>query len=147
MITLERNKNKIKWRQINMRNINHLLGVEFLHDLYNRYLPNINSVRFRNTIVIWKNKIARSFAPEKEWQLLEKYLGERFYRLEPTLLKEVRKLVKTEPNFLKNFLRKFPENLSLLSNIELGLLLLNLHYFVLGELYRVNLVQLEHALT
>jgi len=130
-----------------MRNITHLLGVEFLHDLYNRHLPQINSIRFRNTIITWKDKVANSFAPEEEWQLLGKWLSEKFLRLDPILIREVKKLVNRKPIFLENFLKQFPRNLNLLSNIELGLLLIDLHYFVLGELYPVNLVQLEHSLS
>jgi phosphohistidine swiveling domain-containing protein len=138
---------KIEWKRINMRNITHLLGVEFLHDLYNRHLPQINSIRFRNTIIIWKNKIANSYAPKEEWDTVAQYLGEKFLRLDKNLITEVKKLVNSKPKFLNKFLNNFPKNLAKLSNLELGLLLIDLHYFTLGELYKVNLVQLEHALT
>jgi phosphohistidine swiveling domain-containing protein len=147
MLRPKKNKKGIKWLRINMRNINHLLGVEFLHDLYNRHLPQINSIRFRNTIVTWKDKVANSFAPEEEWQLLGKWLSEKFLRLDPILTREVKKLTNRKPIFLENFLKQFPRDLTSLSNIELGLLLIDLHYFVLGELYPVNLVQLEHSLS
>lgn len=135
------------WQRINMRNVTHLIGVEFIHDLYNRYLPRINSIRFRNTIIFWKNGVVNSFAPKDEWNILAKWLGEKFIRLDQNLIKEVKKLIKTKSIFLDNFLKKFPKDLTKINNIDLGLLLLDLHYFALGEIYRVNLVQIEHALT
>lgn len=130
-----------------MRNVAHLLGVEFIHDLYNRYLPRINSIRFRNTIIVWKNGIINSFAPQEEWDMLEKWLGEKFIRCDPILLREVKKLVNSKSDFLDKFLKSFPKNLTKIDNVRLGLLLLDLQTFTLGELYRVNLVQIEHALS
>lgn len=62
----EINKISTKWKRINMRNVDDLLGVEFIHDLYNRHEPKINSIRFRHTITIWKDGIANSYAPLHE---------------------------------------------------------------------------------
>lgn len=47
---------KKKWQQINYRKVNNLMSAEFLHDLYNRHDPQINSIRFRNTLVIKKGE-------------------------------------------------------------------------------------------
>lgn len=93
MISVKKNYSKISWRRINMRNVVHLLGVEFIHDLYNRHLPRINSIRFRNTITTWKNGIVNSFAPEEEWEILREWFGEKFIRCDPVLLKEVKRLI------------------------------------------------------
>lgn len=147
MISSKKKYHLIQWRRINMRNVTHLLGVEFIHDLYNRHLPRINSIRFRNVVTLWRDGIVNSFAPEEEWELLSQWLGEKFIRLNPILIREVNKLVNSESSFLDNFLRSFPKDLTLLDNVELGLLLLDLQSFVLGEIYRVNLVQIEHAIT
>lgn len=114
-----------------MRNVAHLLGVEFIHDLYNRYLPRINSIRFRNTIIVWKNGIINSFAPQEEWDMLEKWLGEKFIRCDPILLREVKKLVNSKSDFLDKFLKSFPKNLTKIDNVRLGLLLLDLQTFTL----------------
>lgn len=135
------------WQRINMRNVAHLLGVEFIHDLYNRHLPRINSIRFRNTITIWRNGVVNSFAPREEWDALVRWFGEKFIRLDPIVIREIKRLINTKSIFLDNFLKKFPVDLTKINNIDLGFLLLNLHYFVLGELYRVNLIQIEHAVT
>ncbi len=51
--------NAVEWKRINMRNVVHLMGVEFIHDLYNRHEPKINSIRFRHTVTIWKDGIVQ----------------------------------------------------------------------------------------
>lgn len=66
-----------------MRNVTHLLWVEFIHDLYNRHFPRINSIRFRNTITYWKNELVNSVAPQEEWEILGKWFGGKFLRLNP----------------------------------------------------------------
>lgn len=147
MIREKKKYSPIAWHRINMRSVTHLLGIEFIHDLYNRHLPRINSVRFRNTITIWKNGVVNSFAPREEWEMLERWFGEKFIRCDPTLIREIKKLVNSKSLFLDNFLKSFPKNLAKIDDVGLGLLLLDLQFFVLGEIYRVNLVQIEHSLT
>ena len=137
-----------EWKRINMRNITNLLGVEFIHDLYNRHLPKINSIRFRNTIIIWKNGVANSYAPKKEWALLEKWLGEKFIKLDDTLIKQIEALLNFDRSFINNFINSLEKtNFNTLKNKELGLHLINLQGYTLGELYQVNLIQIEHSLT
>lgn len=138
---------KEKWKQINFRSVETALGIEFLHDLYNRHLPNVNSLRFRNTILYCKGKKITSFAPVSEWDFLAKWFGERFIRGDKELWSNIEDYIKYPKLRLIKLLRKIKSiNLKSLSKIELGLLLIDFHYTVLSEIYGINLVQIEHAL-
>ncbi len=138
----------IIWRKINMRNVGHLMGVEFIHDLYNRYVPRINFIRFRNTVTIWKDGIVSSYAPEKDFELLEKYFGEKFYILDNTVLREFELLLNSDRKFFDEQVSRF-ENTDLkeLSNLQVGLFLMDIQQYSLGELYKMNFVQAEYSLT
>lgn len=144
-------KQKITSRQlqrINMRNVTHLLAVEFLHNLYNRHIPRINSIRFRNTITVWKDGKANSYAPKSEWETLNRWVGERFIRCEKRFLDEINVMLNREMSFLNSFLAHLDTiDYTKLSNIDLALTLIDLQDFVLGEIYQLNVVQLEYALT
>lgn len=148
---LQKGKNKFSmdaWKRINMRNVNHLLGVEFIHNLYNRHLPRINSIRFRNTVTFWEDGRVNSYAPKEEWDVLADWFGKKFLKLDKRLLEQVNNLLNFDRDFYNNFIL-FLKNLNLenLNNIELGLALIDIQDYTLGELYQVNLVQIEHALT
>lgn len=131
-----------------MRVVNHLLGVEFIHDLYNRHAPRINFIRFRNTITIWKEGIVNSFAPEKDFNTLEKWLGEKFFNLDKTLIKQFSILLNSDRNFFNQQISRFRKTrLDKLSGKELGLLLTDIQQYSLGELYKMNFVQAEYSLT
>ena len=140
--------NRDEWDRINMRNVNHLLGVEFMHNLYNRHSPKINSIRFRNTVTIWKDNVVNSFAPKSEWNMMSDWLGEKFFMLDRILIRQVEELIKIDRSFLFEFIDNFEKtNLKKINDIKLALCLLDLQEFVLGEIYVVNLVQIEHSLT
>jgi phosphohistidine swiveling domain-containing protein len=137
-----------RWKQINYRCVSTGLGVEFLHDLYDRYRPEVNALRFRNTLTFWKDGQVRSFAPEDEWAFLAKWLGERFKRGDRDLREEIERYVADPKDRLARFFDKMKSAvLAELDDIGLGLLLVDFHYTVLTTIYGINLVQLEHALS
>jgi phosphohistidine swiveling domain-containing protein len=141
---LSDNKN---WKQINFRNVVTALGIEFLHDLYNQYDSEINCLRFRNTVVICKGKQVTSYAKKEDWDYLSKWFGERFIRGDKDLWERIDNYIKDKKERLHNVLKKIEQNdLKSLDNIALGLLLQEFHYTVLNTLYRINRVQIEHAL-
>lgn len=136
-----------EWKRINMRNVSHLMGVEFIHDLYNRHEPKINSIRFRHTITTWKDGIVNSYAPVKEWGRLRELLGSQYYNLNPLILKNTKILYAGKRKFFHQFMKKLEKtSLSSLSNEDIVALLVNFQSIVLGELYVVNFVQIEHSL-
>lgn len=130
-----------------MRNVAHLLGVEFIHDLYNRHDPAINSIRFRHTITIWKDGIVNSYAPEHEWERLRDLLGCQYYNLDKNLIESTKKLYRRKRKKFHTFMRILKKtDLSSLSNDGLLFLLIRFQSIVLGELYVINFVQVEHGL-
>jgi len=137
----------LEWKRINMRNVAHLMGVEFIHDLYNRHEPKINSIRFRHTITTWKDGVVNSYAPVSEWDRLGETLGNQYYSLDPILIESTKKLYQRRREFFHRFIRKIKKtNLSAITNNELASLLIHFQSIVLGELYILNFVQIEHGL-
>jgi phosphohistidine swiveling domain-containing protein len=131
-----------------MRTVGHLLGAEFMHDLYNRHVQRVNFIRFRNTVTIWKDGQVNSFAPEKDFDLLERWFGEKFYSLDKTTLREFGLLLDSDRVFFNEQMQRFAgTDLSKLSNTGLGLLLTDVQQYSLGELYKMNFVQAEYSLT
>lgn len=137
----------VEWKRINMRNVAHLMGVEFIHDLYNRHEPKINSIRFRHTITIWKDGIVNSYAPVYEWERLGKILGDQYYSLDPLLVNSTKAIYQRKREYFHTFMKILQKTkLSSLSNNELASLLVRFQSIVLGELYVLNFVQVEHGL-
>lgn len=137
----------IEWKRINMRSVAHLLGVEFIHDLYNRHEPRINSIRFRHTITSWKDGIVNSYAPLYEWDRLGEILSEQYYSLDPILIKYTRTLYSRKREDFHYFIKYLKSKpLNSLSNEQLASLLIHFQSIVLGELYVLNFVQVEHGL-
>lgn len=99
-------KNKsVEWKRINMRNVAHLMGVEFIHDLYNRHEPKINSIRFRHTITIWKDGIVNSYAPIHEWNRLGEVLGSQYYSLDLLLIESTKTLYQRKREYFHAFIK------------------------------------------
>lgn len=148
MISDKKIINGIVWRRINMRTVGHLLGVEFMHDLYNRHVQRVNFIRFRNTVTTWKDGQVNSFAPEKDFDLLERWFGEKFYILDKTTIREFGILLDSDRVFFNEQMERFENtDLTKLTNSELGLFLLDVQQYSLGELYKMNFVQAEYSLT
>lgn len=64
--------NKNNFILINYRKVTDLITAEFLHDY------TINPVRFRHTISVVENGIFSSYAPKYEWEMIRKYVGNKF---------------------------------------------------------------------
>ncbi len=136
-----------QWERINMRNVAHLIGVEFIHDLYNRHEPKINSIRFRHTVTIWKDGIVNSYAPAHEWRRLEELLGHQYYRLDPLIINQTKLLYRRRREHFHAFIKTLhATNFTKLSDADLFSVLTNFQSLVLGELYVLNFVQVEYAL-
>lgn len=135
------------WKRINMRSVSHLLGVEFIHDLYNRYDPRINAVRFRHTITTWKDGVVNSYAPRDEWEELGRIVGYHYYSLDRSILRATRALYRRRRQHYFELMRSLDRlELGSLKNEDLATVLLNFQSLVLGDLYVLNFVQVEHGL-
>jgi len=136
-----------EWKRINMRSVAHLIGVEFIHDLYNRYDPRINAVRFRHTITTWKDGVVNSYAPLEEWEELGSIVGGQYYELDPAIIGATRSLYKRKRKYYHRLMRSLRRvDWTAQSNEALASKLLNFQSLVLGELYVLNFVQVEHGL-
>lgn len=130
-----------------MRTVAHLLGVEFIHDLYNRYDPRINAVRFRHTVTVWKDGIVNSYAPQTEWEELGRIVGYQYYSLDESIIRATKSLYKRKRKYYYKLIRSLEHtDLENMEDKDLASVLLNFQSLVLGELYVLNFVQVEHGL-
>jgi len=135
------------WRLINYRTVKDLITAEFLHDLYNRHRPEVSSYRFRNTLCIYHGTEFTSYAPIQEWDRLALTLGHRYLKLDPELIDQTdRHLAYDKPRLRRLLERLLTEPLPA-DGMEVAQLLMHIHYTSLSEIYGINLVQIEHALT
>jgi phosphohistidine swiveling domain-containing protein len=135
------------WSQINYRRTSSLLAAEFLHGLYQRHNPFLNPIRFCNTLIFFSPWYATSYAPATEWDLLATRFGGRFLRNPQRVGQELEQVLahpRTRSRSLSQELASL--DLSCLGDLEIMDLLLETHHVPLGEIYEVNLVQVEHAL-
>lgn len=138
---------KDHWRRINMRKVAHLAGAESLHNLYNRHWPRINSIRFRHTITNYKDGTVESFAPSTEWQYLQHWLSKKFVNMDPILIREINAILNPTYDLIDELMTKIDSiDLKSLSNQDLALLFIDIMDYPLGEIYRLNVVQIEYSL-
>lgn len=135
------------WRRINMRSVSHLLGAEMIHNLYNRHWPRINSLRFRHTVTTYKHGIVESYAPIDEWQYLQNWLSKKFIELDPILIREIEAIMSPDYKFVDEIIGRINKlDLSSVSNETLATLLIDIMDYPLGDIYKLNVVQIEYAL-
>lgn len=135
------------WRRINFRRTATLLSAEFLHGLYQRHDPFLNPFRFANTAVVFEPWQTNAYAPTREWGILAVRFGSRFLEQPERTCAELHRLLdnpRSRSHALAGELTEVrPEDLD---DAGLGDLLTRSHHVPLGEIYEVNLVQVEHAL-
>jgi len=135
------------WRRINMRKVAHIAGAEMIHNLYDRYWPQINSTRFRHTITNYKNGIVESFAPIEEWTTLQRWVSEKCITLDPILLREIERILQPTYELTNEICARIDDaDLTEISHTELAMLLIDIMDFPLGEIYKLNVVQIEYGL-
>lgn len=135
------------WRRINMRKVAHLIGAEMIHNLYNRHWPRINSLRFRHTITNFKQGTVESYAPVNEWAYMQHWLSLKFISLDPVLIREIEAIMDPTYDFVQEVMSKVDNSdLETLPSQELALLLIDIMDFPLGDIYKLNVVQIEYGL-
>lgn len=139
--------NKNDFILINYRKVTDLITAEFLHDLYNQHDYTINPVRFRHTISVFENGIFSSYAPKYEWEMIRKYVGNKFLTCDNEFRENLLRYLSFDKKVFRNYLSDLENiNLSEKSLEELGKLLIDLHFSALNNIYKVNLVQIEQGL-
>ena len=97
--------------------------IEFLHDLYNRYYPPVNSLRFRNTVLHVNGTQVTAYAPKEEWDFIGKWFGERFRRGDEELWKEIEDYIADPKERLNKLLKRVKTTeMEKLDDVDLGLL-------------------------
>lgn len=135
------------WKQINSRKVSHLMAAEVMHNLYGRYWPRVNSIRFRHTITNFNSGNITSYAPKREWKYLEEWITKRFLVNDHTFIREIKKLIKADYEFIDElFFRIKSKDLKKIKSSELAQLLIDILEIPLGEIYKINLVQIEYSL-
>lgn len=142
------NKPDNHWLQINYRHLSSLLGVQFVFDLYDQFVPSINVHRYRNVTMYYEDGKMWSYAPKEDWKFNQYWLSERFKELEPDLITEIEFYVNREKNALKRFLDRINEtDLESLDAETLAKILNEWYYTTLNDIFALNLAPVEHALT
>src|SRR5258708_6375781 len=135
------------WQRINMRKVAHLIGAEMLHNLYSRHWPRINSLRFRHTITNFKQGTVESYAPVDEWSYLQRWLVQKFIKADAVLIREILAITNPTYDIVDEIIHKVDKtNLEEISKQELALLLIDIMDYPLGEIYKLNVVQIEYSL-
>jgi phosphohistidine swiveling domain-containing protein len=135
------------WRRINMRKVAHLAGAEMIHNLYDRHWPQINSIRFRHTITNFHGGIVESYAPIEEWKHLQRWVSEKFITLNPILLHEIERILSPTYELTGQICALIDgADLKKVGDSQLAMLLIDIMDFPLGEIYKLNVVQIEYGL-
>ena len=56
------------WKQINFRNVDSMLSVQFIYDLYDQYNSTINWFRFKNVCLYYQDNKLWSYTPLNDWE-------------------------------------------------------------------------------
>ena len=139
--------NSENWQRINMRTVNDMLGAEMIHNLYGRYWPQISSIRFRHTVTNYKDGLVNSYAPIAEWRVLQERVGYKFLSLDEIFLREIENILNPKYSLTREISGIIDQaDLSHVNNERLASLLIDIMDFPLGEIYRLNVVQIEYGL-
>ena len=135
------------WKQINSREVSHLMAAEVIHNLYGRYWPRVNSIRFRHTITNFISGNVTTYAPKREWKYLEEWLSKKFLVYDEIFVREIKNLIRADYKYIDElFLKIKSKDLKTIESSELAQLLIDIIEIPLGEIYKIHLVQIEYSL-
>ena len=139
------------WKQINYRNVDSMLSVQFIYDLYDQYSSTINWFRFKNVCLYYQNNKLWSFTPTDEWEKALDNVAKQFINPKqnsnPNIIKKCYWYYNRKETLLEKFLKKNSKNdLSKLSDQELYDLLFNWYQITINQIYFINLAPVELGL-
>ncbi len=144
--------NKVSnWKQINYRNVDSMLSVEFIYDLYDQYASTINWFRFKNICLYFQDNKLWSFTPQDEWEKALNAISKQFRNPKdnsnPSIIDNCYWYYERKETLLEDFLKKKSKvNLKKLTNEELYDLLFNWYQITLNQIYYINLAPVELGL-
>lgn len=143
---------KIKeWKQINYRNVDTMLSVEFIYDLYDQYNSEINWFRFKNVCLYYQDNKLWSYTPQEDWEKVLYNIANQFKNPDsysnPNIIQKCYWYYNRREELLEEFLnRERKTNLNKLSNEQLYKLLFNWYQITLNQIYYINLAPVELGL-
>lgn len=146
-----RTKKISNWKQINYRNVDTMLSVQFIYDLYDQHASTINWFRFKNICLYFQDDKLWSFTPQDEWEKALDQISKQFRNPKensnPDIIKNCYWYYERKETLLEEFLKKKAKvNLKKLSNEELYDLLFNWYQITLNQIYYINLAPVELGL-
>ena len=144
--------NKIKnWKQINYRNVDTMLSVQFIYDLYDQYSSDINWFRFKNVCLYYQDNKLWSYTPQKDWENALFNISNQFKNPQkysnPNIIEKCYWYYNRRETLLEDFLEKLQKtDLNKLSNAELYEILFNWYQITLNQIYYINLAPVELGL-
>ena len=143
---------KIKeWKQINYRNVDTMLSVQFIYDLYDQYNSEINWFRFKNVCLYYQDNKLWSYTPQEDWEKVLYNIANQFKNPDsysnPNIIQKCYWYYNRREELLEEFLnRERKTNLNKLSNEQLYKLLFNWYQITLNQIYYINLAPVELGL-
>lgn len=146
-----RTKNVSNWKQINYRNVDSMLSVQFIYDLYDQHSSTINWFRFKNICLYFQENKLWSFTPQDEWEKALNQISKQFRNPKgnsnPDIIKNCYLYYERKETLLEDFLQKKGKiDLRKLSNEDLYDLLFNWYQITLNQIYYINLAPVELGL-
>lgn len=144
-------KKILDWKQINYRNVDSMLSVQFIYDLYDQYNSTINWFRFKNVCLYYQDNKLWSYTPQEDWEKALSNISKLFRNptkgSNPDIIKRCYWYYHRKENLLVKFLNENSKtDLSKLSNSELFELLFNWYQITLNQIYFINLAPVELGL-
>lgn len=144
-------KKQNDWKQINFRNIDSMLSVQFIYDLYDQYNSTINWFRFKNVCLYYQDNKLWSYTPLRDWENALDNIAKQFKNptkwSNPDIIKRCYWYYQRKETLLTKFLKEQSKTeLDKLSNEELYNLLFNWYQITLNQIYFINLAPVELGL-
>lgn len=139
------------WKQINFRNVDSMLSVQFIYDLYDQYNSTINWFRFKNVCLYYQDNKLWSYTPLNDWEdaldnISKQFINPKKYS-NPNIIERCYWYYNRKETLLVKFLKEHSKtNLKELSNEELYDLLFNWYQITLNQIYFINLAPVELGL-
>ena len=139
------------WKQINYRNVDSMLSVQFIYDLYDQYDAKINWFRFKNVCLYFQDGKLWSYTPLEDWNIAIENIAKQFKepdkRCNPNIIKNSYHYCYKEKKLLNKVLKNLEHtDLNALNKIELYNLLFNWYHATLNQIYYINVAPLELGL-
>lgn len=140
-----------EWKQINYRNVDTMLSVQFIYDLYDQYSSEINWFRFKNVCLYYQDNKLWSYTPQEDWKKALFNIANQFKNPKsfsnPNIIEKCYWYYNRREKLLEDFLEKEKKtDLLNFDNKKLYELLFNWYQITLNQIYYINLAPVELGL-